>query len=139
MDCSVVFASLCQWVAHVTHASLGLHESITQTASRSVQPFCTAHGRVSSEMLGRVLPLKIAPFHGELNPHLTRGSLVHPTQHPKTASQLDQPFTHSSRQTVPILYNGSPSPKMPFPMGDLDPHLIHGSLGPPEPSIITAS
>ena len=22
--------------------------------------------------------------------------------------------------------------KLPFPVGDLDPHLLHGSLGPPE-------
>ena len=33
--------------SHITHASLGLSESLTQTASRSVQPFCTARGRVS--------------------------------------------------------------------------------------------
>ena len=31
------------------------------------------------------------------------------------------------------------SPKMPFPMGDMDPHLIHGSLSPPESSTQTAS
>jgi len=32
---------------HLVHASLGPIESITQMASRSVQPFCTAHGRMS--------------------------------------------------------------------------------------------
>ena len=34
----------------------------------------------------------------------------------------------SSRQMVPILHNGSPlpPPKLPLPIGELDPHLIHG-------------
>jgi len=38
------------------------------------------------------------------------------------ASRLVQPFLHSSLQSVPILYNGSPFPpqKCPFPFGDLD-------------------
>ena len=35
---------------------------------------------------------------------------------------------------------GTPSPsKLPLPMGDLDSHLIHGSLGPPESPAQTAS
>jgi len=41
-----------------------------------------------------------------------------------------------------ILYNGMPLPppsKLPIPMGDLEPHLIHGSLGSPESSTQTAS
>jgi len=29
--------------SHLTYCSLGSHESVTKTASRSVQPFCTAH------------------------------------------------------------------------------------------------
>jgi len=43
---------------------------------------------------------------------------------------------------VPILYNGQPLPssKLPLPIGDLDPYLIHGSLGPaPKSSSQTAS
>ena len=34
----------------------------------------------------------------------------------------------------PFPYDGAPLPssKLPLPMGDLDPHLIHGYLGPPE-------
>jgi len=37
---------------------------------------------------------------------------------------------------VPMLYNGTPHPpqKCPFPWGDMDLHLIHGSLGSPESS-----
>jgi len=43
-----------------------------------------------------------------------------------------QPFLHSSRQKVHIFTMGSSSSQnYPFPWGDLDPHLIHGSLGPP--------
>jgi len=36
--------------SHPIHALLGVFESITKAASRSVQPFCTAHGRALSEM-----------------------------------------------------------------------------------------
>jgi len=35
---------------HLIHASLGPPEFITQTASRSVQPFCTVHATVLSAM-----------------------------------------------------------------------------------------
>jgi len=44
-----------------------------------------------------------------------------------------KPHRHRIWMVVPILYNGpSFSQKLPLPMGDLGPHLIHGSLGPPE-------
>jgi len=48
------------------HASLGTPESITQTASQSVQPFWKVHVRVSSGMSGYALPPphRIAPSHG---------------------------------------------------------------------------
>jgi len=47
---------------------------------------------------------------------------------------------HNSRQSIPISYNGEPFPsKLPLPMGDLDPHLIHDSLGPSAPKTQTAS
>jgi len=50
------------------------------------------------------------------------------------ASWSVQSLLHSSRQTVPILYNGPPPPssKLPFALGDLEAHLIHDFLGPPE-------
>jgi len=58
----------------------------------------------------------------------------------QTANRSFQAFLHSSRQKVPILYNGRPfPPKLPLPMGDLDPHLTHDSLGPSEPTTQTAS
>jgi len=40
----------------------------------------------------------------------------------------------------PYSYNGLFfPPKLPFRMGDLDPHVIHSSLGPPESSTQAAS
>jgi len=45
MDGSIVFARRLQCVPHLTHASLGLPDSIPQTASRSAQPFFRAHDR----------------------------------------------------------------------------------------------
>jgi len=44
------------------------------------------------------------------------------------ANRSAQPFLHSSRQEVPILYNGRS-----FPSGDLDPHLTHDCLGQCQP------
>ena len=109
--------------------------------------------------------------------------LVLPLAHPSPPSKrwIDQPFLHSSRQKVPILYSGRhfpqklplprgiwthpgpqtkrhlywfshfctdgrrvflyftmgrpfPPSKLPLPMGDVDSHLTHGSLGPPDSS-----
>ena len=48
---------------------------------------------------------------------------------------------HGSWQRVPILYIRLPFPfqNCPFPLGDMDPHLINGSWGPPEFCCQTAS
>jgi len=50
-------------------------------------------------------------------------------------------FLHSSRQSAPILYNGPPlfDLETALPTGDLDPHLIHGSMRPPESTTQTTS
>ena len=59
----------------------------------------------------------------------------------QTASRSVQPFLHISRRRVPILYNGPPPFLLkisPSHKGS-EPHLIHGSLGPPESSTQTAS
>jgi len=56
----------------------------------------------------------------------------------QTANRSVQPFLHSSRQKVPMLYNGHPySPELSLPMGDLDPHLTHDVLGLCEPTTQT--
>ena len=77
----------------------------------------------------------IAPYHGGSGHRLTHDSLGHSEPTIQKASQTVQPFSHRWLQSVPILYNGPPiSPKLPLPMGDLDPHLIHASLGSPKSS-----
>ena len=76
---------------------------------------------------------------GDLEPHLVRHSLA--LASPKLKLHLDW-FScfYSSPQSVPILYNRQllPLSKLPLPMGDLDPRLIHGSLDQPESSAQTA-
>ena len=107
-DGSVVFARWRQWVSHVTHASFGPPEPITQTASLSVQPFLhssrqsIAYGRVSSGMSGYALPLKISPSYGGSGPHVMRGSLDPPDSASQTTYRSVQPFCTShdcDRQT----------------------------------------
>jgi len=51
---------------------------------------------------------------------------------PQTAFQTVQPFLHTPQQSLTMLSNGLHNPKITLPLGDLDPHLTHGSLGPPE-------
>jgi len=80
--------------------------------------FCTAHGRVSS---GTLVPP------GEYDWILA--SFIPPESTVQMTNQSVQPFLHSWRQKVPILYNVRPfPPKLPFAWGHLD-HLIHDSLG----------
>jgi len=71
MDGSIVFDRSRQCAPPSNTCFLGpAPESIFQTASRSVQPFCTAHGRVSSGMLGHVLSPSNFPVHGAIEIHL---------------------------------------------------------------------
>jgi len=50
--------------------------------------------------------LKIAPSHGGSGPHLIRNSFGVSESTIQAASRLDQPFSHSSAQSVAILHNG---------------------------------
>jgi len=60
-----------------------------------------------------------------------------PTQ---TTNWSVQPFLHNLWQKVLIRYNGCPFPEnFPFPLGDLDPHLIYDSQDQPKPTTQTAS
>jgi len=62
--------------------------------------------------------------------------LVPTRVHNPNSNRSVQPFLHSSRQKV----NGCPFPKkLPLPMKDLVPHLIHDSLGQSEPKTQMAS
>jgi len=70
IDGSVVFARLRQREPHLTHTSLGPPDSISQTASRSTQPFLhSSRQRV---------PIIIAPSDGESGPRLKHGSFGSP-------------------------------------------------------------
>jgi len=91
----------------------------------------TAHGWFSG--IRQVAPVCVCtpPMHASLGPDVKS----------QTASRSVQAFLHSSQQGVTILYNRLPRPPQNcrFPWGDLDPHLIHGSLGPSESTTQTAS
>ena len=74
-----------------------VHQS-PQTASRSVQSFLHSSRQSRRACRGTLFPLKIAHSNGDLY--------------------------SSSRQKVPILYNGRPFPqKLPLPIVDLDPMI----------------
>jgi len=65
-------------------------------------------------------PPKNCPFtRRDLDPYQTYGYLGPPESKSRTASRSVQPFLHSSRQRVPILYNGPPlfPSKFPISMG----------------------
>ena len=103
--------------------------------------FCTVHVRVPSGMSRRALPLKIAPSHGGSVPPSNMWFLAPPDLSSQTASRSGQPFLHSSRQKVPVLYNGRRFlQNSQFPCGNLGPSwYIHDSLGPSKPTTQTAS
>ena len=56
-------------------------------------------------------PSKLPLPMGDLSLHLTHGSCVNPTQHPKRHVDRVSCLIHSSRQRVHILYNGPLPPK----------------------------
>jgi len=91
---------------HPTHGSLGPPESITQTTSRSVQPFCTAHVIiVSSGIPGHVLSHKLRLRMGRSESPSNKWFLCPPYSKSQTAAGSFQPFSHSSPLSVHILYN----------------------------------
>ena len=67
--------------------------------------------------------------------------LAHPSPQRKTASWSVQPVLHSSRQSIPILYNGLPlSPlKVPLPIARSGLHLTCDSVGLPQSTTQTVS
>jgi len=98
---------------HLLHGSLSPPEPITQTASRSIQPFLHSSRQCRRRCRGVLFPAKLHLPIGDLNPHLTGGSLAPPDSASQTASRSGQPFMQSSQQTVPILYSESlPSKKI---------------------------
>jgi len=112
--------------------SFSPQECTIQTVNRSVQLFSHSSQQNVVGYIGATwrkwLKLCTLALPGEYD--WTRASFGPPESTTQTANQLVQPFPHSSQQKVPILYNGRPfPPKLPHLMGNLDPHLIHDSLG----------
>ena len=124
---------------HLIHAFLGPPKSKSQTASRSVQPFLHSSRQGVAILCNGppLFPLKLVRSHGASEPPSNTDSLGPPEPITQMASQLVQPFLHSSRQTGPIFYNGQgcffPSLKIASFHGGSGSHLIHGSLGHPSP------
>ena len=106
--------------------------------------FCTAHGRKSLYFAtGAPFPQN-CPFPWGSGPpirYLIYDSLGQSEPTTQTASRSVQPFLLRWPQCPYTSQWDAPSPpsKLPLPMGDMDPHLLHGSLGPPESSTQTAS
>ena len=87
----------------------------------------TAHGRFNGIC-------QVVPMCTPSNTCFLRPTQVH--------IQTVQLFLHSLWQSFPLLYNGRPlSPSNLYlrMKGDLDPHLTHDSLGPPESTTQTSS
>ena len=106
--------------------------------------FCTAHNRKSLYFtMGNHFP-KIAPSHCGIWT-LMQFMIPWGPSKPQPKWLLDRfCLFHTDDRRVSLYFTiGCPFPsspkKLPNPMGDLDPHLIHGSLGPPESSTQMAS
>jgi len=87
---------------------------------------------------GRPFPQNCPLPSGIWTPSNTRFNWAHSS--PKSKRHLDR-FSNFAQMTAEcLLYNRTPLHQhCPFPMGDLDPHLTHSSLGPPKSSTQTAS
>jgi len=85
--------------------------------------------------------IKIAPSHMGSGQHLIHGSRAHPSPQPKR--HLDQFSRFCTDDRSVSLYFAMERHflhwKFPLPTGNLDPHLIHGSLGSAESSTQKAS
>ena len=110
------------------------HSSPQPNGKWIVGRFCTAYDNVPIIYNGRPY-LPELPFPWVIcTSHVTHDALgpCQPTM--QMAPRSVQPCFHRLPRSVPILDNGLPvSPsKLPFPMLVSGPHVIRGSLGPPE-------
>jgi len=122
--------------------SATVHKPNGKSIGSAVSATHSSRQKVPLFYKGQPFPTKLPILIGDLDPHLIHDSLGKSEPTIQMASRSVQPFSHRWPQSVPILYNGRPLPppsKLPLLMeGDLDPNLIHGSLG-PEFSIQTAT
>jgi len=93
--------------------------------------FCAAHGRTAESSFAIVYNgLHLSPENWDMDPRLIHVSLGPSHSAFQTASRSVKLFC-TAHSSVPTIYNGPPLPhtsKLPHRMGDLDPHLIYGSL-----------
>ena len=76
----------------------------------------------------------------DLDPIKYMLSWAHPSPQPKRhLDQLNRFAGFTAEHPCTAQWAAPFPPKLPLPMGDLDPHLIHASLGPPESSTQTAA
>ena len=100
-----------------THPSL----KTTQTSSRSVEPFCTAHDRASIHFtMATLSPIKLPLPMARSWPRSKTWFLGPIRVRKPNGISIGSAVLYSSPQSVPILYNG-PLKIGPFPWGDLDP------------------
>ena len=109
-----------------------------QTANRSVRPFLhISRQKVPILTMGYSFPQNCPS--DEVSGPPSNTWFPGPTQvlNPNGISIGSAVFAQMTAECpVPILYNGmplSPPQNCPFPWGDMDPHLIHGSLAHPSP------
>jgi len=111
MDGSVVFA---RWRLHHMVNTIELVLPLAHPSpchKRQIDwfsHFCTAHARVSLGMPRHAFPLIIAPSTWGIWASSIHASLGPPESINQMASGLVWPFLNSSRQSIPILYNGPP-------------------------------
>jgi len=118
---------------HLMHSSLGPPESITQTASRSVQPFLhSSRQNVPKLYSGCPFPQKLPLSIGDLDPHLIHDSLGPSKPKTQTASQSIGSAVFAQMTAVSLYFTMRcrfPIKSAPF-HGDMNPHQMHGFLGP---------
>ena len=99
---------------------LGPAKSLTQTASRSVQPFLYSSPQSTRIFYnGLLVPPQNCPCPWVSGPHLIHGSSGQSEPKTQTASRSVRPFLHSLMHSVHAIYNGPPFPPQncPFPLG----------------------
>jgi len=89
-----------------------------------------------SDMSGRVGPFSLSSRMGS-GPHLIYGSLTHPSHIPNGISIASAVFAQLTAESPYTSQRATTFPrwKLPIRMGDLDLHLIRGSLGPTESNL----
>jgi len=107
--------------SHVTHASSGPLKFTTQTASLSVQPFCTAQGRVTSGTLPSKFPSGICTpsntwFLGSTRLSIPKGLSIGSAAFPQLMAESPGHVLSPKNCSVTL--------------GDLDSYLTYGSLSP---------